>query len=408
MQRRWLLNAALGSLALGFSPVSGQARNDRAARGYIRTNWSKDPYSHGSYSYLAKGSWRRDYVTLGRPVGDRLFFAGEATHPSYNSTVHAALESGQIAAEAVFETDATRIGVIGAGASGLAAAQVLADAGYEVTVLEARDRIGGRVWTSDALGVPLDLGASWIHGVEGNPLADLAEDLGVETRPTADSYVVRGGDGRIIPDHDAPDWLEEVLSVHHSAGAASDEINTWGYWRDADYDGADVILPGGYAQLFEGLVRALDIELGYVVTEVEVTNDHVHVRAEGAPDVTFDAVVVTAPLGVLKSGSIAFSPPLPEPKRAAIAALGMGVLDKVYLLYDQVFWDADVTWIATPETGSARGQFNQWLNLYPYTGAPIIMAFNGAQPARDLAKLSDAEIVERAQNTLVAAYSIRP
>nr|WP_317621425.1 FAD-dependent oxidoreductase [Streptomyces sp. CBMA123] len=53
--------------------------------------------------------------------------------------------------------------VVGAGISGLGTARYLADKGQDVSVLEARERIGGRVWTSQKwAGVPLDLGASWI------------------------------------------------------------------------------------------------------------------------------------------------------------------------------------------------------------------------------------------------------
>ena len=59
--------------------------------------------------------------------------------------------------------------VVGAGMAGLAAARRLADEGVEVTVLEARERIGGRMWTDTSLGVPIDLGAAWIHGTDGNP-----------------------------------------------------------------------------------------------------------------------------------------------------------------------------------------------------------------------------------------------
>ncbi|OLZ65343.1 hypothetical protein AV521_32165 [Streptomyces sp. IMTB 2501] len=65
--------------------------------------------------------------------------------------------------------------VVGAGISGLAAARYLADQGEDVVVLEARDRIGGRIWTSEKWAdMPLDLGASWIHGINNNPIAALA------------------------------------------------------------------------------------------------------------------------------------------------------------------------------------------------------------------------------------------
>ncbi|MEM8702683.1 MAG: FAD-dependent oxidoreductase, partial [Pseudomonadota bacterium] len=148
----------------------------------------------------------------------------------------------------------------------------------------------------------------------------------------------------------------------------------------------------------------LDIRFEHVVTRVDVGEDGVRLQDSKGRDTVFDAVIVTVPLGVLKRRAIRFSPPLPRAKTDAIARLGMGTLDKVYLRYEDVFWDTDVTWILTPENGLPEGQFNQWLNLYRYTGAPVIVAFNGAEPARDLAALPDAEIVERAHRTLERAY----
>lgn len=66
--------------------------------------------------------------------------------------------------------------VIGAGMAGLAAAKTLSQAGHQVTLLEGRERLGGRTWTSEQWpDAPVDLGASWIHGVEGNPLTELAK-----------------------------------------------------------------------------------------------------------------------------------------------------------------------------------------------------------------------------------------
>ena len=75
--------------------------------------------------------------------------------------------------------------VIGAGVSGLAAARQLAENGRRVTVLEGRDRIGGRVWTSTLWpDTPLDLGASWIHGIDGNPVYDIARQINARTAVT--------------------------------------------------------------------------------------------------------------------------------------------------------------------------------------------------------------------------------
>ena len=405
MNRRAFLSTSISTMAGGFLPLSAVGQGKRAPAGYIRTNWSRDPFSLGSYSYVAKGARRRDHVALGAPVADRLFFAGEATHPDYNGTVHAAYESGLIAAEAVYDTtDAESVAVIGAGVSGLAAAFWLSEEGYDVTVLEARNRIGGRVWTDRRLGVPLDLGASWIHGTDGNPLTDLAQAQGVRTVATDESFIARGGDGREMTDAETPGWLENVLSVQHTFGADTKDINARAYWSDVDYGGEEVIFPGGYDWLFKEASAALDIHFGHDLKRVDVDEDSVHLSDSKGRGASFDAVILTVPLSVLKQGSITFAPQLPRRKLDAIARLGMGTLDKVYLRYDDVFWDRDVTWIATPENDLPHGQFNQWLNLYPYTGQPVIMAFNGAQPARDLAGLPDAEVINRAHQTLTKAY----
>jgi phytoene dehydrogenase-like protein len=77
-----------------------------------------------------------------------------------------------------------KIIVVGAGIAGIAAARMLADSGYDVTVLEARSVLGGRIRTDDTLGVPVDLGASFIHGTRGNPLVELANRFNLETYNT--------------------------------------------------------------------------------------------------------------------------------------------------------------------------------------------------------------------------------
>ena len=69
--------------------------------------------------------------------------------------------------------------VIGAGMAGLAAARALHDAGLQVIVLEARDRVGGRTYTADVGPARVDLGGAWIHGDRGNPVAELARARGL-------------------------------------------------------------------------------------------------------------------------------------------------------------------------------------------------------------------------------------
>jgi NADPH-dependent 2,4-dienoyl-CoA reductase/sulfur reductase-like enzyme len=70
--------------------------------------------------------------------------------------------------------------VVGAGMAGLVAARLLNDTGFPVVVLEARERLGGRIWTDTSMGVPCDLGASWIHGANKNSLTSWSRSLGIE------------------------------------------------------------------------------------------------------------------------------------------------------------------------------------------------------------------------------------
>ena len=86
--------------------------------------------------------------------------------------------------------------VVGAGIAGLRATEVLVAAGRRVIVLEARDRLGGRIYTDRSWGVPVELGASWIHGVTNNPIAALAAAEGITTQAFDYDAIVYGPDGR--------------------------------------------------------------------------------------------------------------------------------------------------------------------------------------------------------------------
>jgi len=76
-----------------------------------------------------------------------------------------------------------RVLVIGAGIAGLTVANALAHAAVDCVVLEARNRIGGRLYTGDLGGSPVDFGGSWIHHPEGNPIRRFAQLDGIECRP---------------------------------------------------------------------------------------------------------------------------------------------------------------------------------------------------------------------------------
>lgn len=419
---------------------------------WVVTRWRADPFAGGSYSFLAVGSSPEDRRALAAPVGDRVFFAGEANSLANPATAHGALESGRAAAAAVNEVadDGARVVVVGAGMAGLGAARALHDLGYDVTVVEGRERLGGRTFTDDSLGLPLDVGASWIHGVDGNPLSALADELGVARGPSTDwdNEIEYAPDGAELTDalyaaadealdavltyaaeqseqreEDAPlrDVVEEALadldldddvevvtrhylttSIEHEYSGSLEQLSTWWWDEGEGYPGEDELLPGGYVGLVDGLADGLDIRTGMAVQRITTDGEEVTAESE---DGSFgaDHVVVTLPLGVLKAGTVAFDPPLPEDKATAIERLGMGLLDKVYLRFPEVFWDADADAIgwASPD---ADGRWAEWLNVAKVTGEPILLGFNAAAYAEQVEAMSDEEVVADAMAVLRTIY----
>lgn len=334
--------------------------------------------------------------------------------------------------------------VLGAGIAGLAAARTLTDKGLNVIVLEARNRVGGRMWTDSSLGLPLDLGASWIHGVNGNPITKLAKQFGVTTVPTDDeNSMMFHADGSEMTD---AEWAEmealfeeiyaevaemqedtendmslqeafdEVLAGHDLSeeelrglnyyaylgtaleyGADPKDLSLWEWDQDEEFDGEEVIFPGGYNQITDGLAKGLDIRLGTVVNTVRYGGDGVEVETSAGRFMA-DKAVVTFPLGVLKQATVKFEPPLPESKQAAIDRLAMGVLNKVYLKFPEIFWDEDVQTISY--VGEELGEWGDWLSFVPFTGEPVLMAFHGGDKGFALEDMSDDEIREGAMKTL--------
>lgn len=333
--------------------------------------------------------------------------------------------------------------VVGAGVAGLAAARALVLAGQDVVVLEARDRIGGRTWTDAALGVPVDLGASWIHGVDGNPLWELASAFGMDTVEfTVGSFQF---DGRPIAWHDpagarvadaaAASFVDDLRTVDRLldgavataapgvtyADAGETVLSSLGWSGDraarvreylahrsedlcgapvADLDahgleeehvaGDEVVFPGGYGQYAAALAEGLDVRTDVVVTEVDQNDERVLVTTADGSEYCAAQVIVTVPLGVLQAGDVTFSPPLSPPLLGAMDRLGFGVYDKVFLRFPTRFWGSD--WVIRQQ-GSAGVDWHSWYDMSRATGEPVLAALVGGAGARRLEQLSDDAIV---------------
>ncbi|QHC23012.1 NAD(P)-binding protein [Streptomyces sp. GS7] len=245
-----------------------------------------------------------------------------------------------------------------------------------MSVLEARDRIGGRIWTSQQWsGVPLDLGASWIHGIDENPITDLAKKAGAKT---------------VVTDLDsATDYLADGREIE---GAQAQALQRWqeatakalsSFQKEDDEDAS-------IRSVVQNALGWSDLSNSVTVTT--------HKGAFQA-----DHVVVTLPLGVLQSGAVTFGPGLPQPKTTAVSKLGMGVLNKCYLRFPKVFW-ADTGWLEYVPDVDEYGRWAQWVNVARLTGQPALLGFNAADFGRTIGSWSATEIVDSAMSTLKTIY----
>ena len=337
--------------------------------------------------------------------------------------------------------------VIGSGISGLAAARNLSEASFNVIVLESRDRIGGRIHTDYSFGCPVDMGASWLHGVSNdNPLAPIIRRLGLTLYRTS-------GDDSILYDHDLESYglydmhgnkippqlvtqvgdafkriLQETekirdetandMSVLQGISIVLDrhpelrqegiayEVLQWYICRmeawfavdanlislkcwdqDECLSGGHGLMVQGYEPVIRTIAKDMDIRLNHRVTKVSRTsNNKVIVEVEGGTNFVADAVIVTVPIGVLKANLIQFEPELPQWKTSAISDLGVGNENKIALRFENVFWpNVEFLGMVAP-TSYSCGYF---LNLHKATGHPVLVYMAAGNLAKDLEKLSD-------------------
>lgn len=369
---------------------------------------------------------------------------------SFRKTKATAAFFDGVPASAAHEVDGKVI-VIGAGAAGLSAARVLQDQGCEVVILEGRDRVGGRTNTITVGDALVDEGANWIHNGPANPLYQLAAGAGLEAsrddlvNPFALTIFDKVSGRGVHPSKIMYPFLraglvlykyskEKLAAVHDEVSLAERLDGEVGrvrgktnrrYFRtlmrtfvdlaaakDAgeldpkafvlnpvDVTASDYVIAGGFRGVVERVAEGLDIRLGETVESIGYNDRGVSVATTNG---THDGshVIVTVPLGVLKAHTINFDPPLPAAKLAAIDNVGMGVVEKIIMTFDQSFWRSKP---AKPRSlfymSDVLGDFPAFVDSTSSAGCPTLVAFLAGQQAKDMAQ--DAQpFIERAGDVL--------
>jgi monoamine oxidase len=355
-------------------------------------------------------------------------------------------------------TSKTDVVVIGAGAAGLAAARALGEHGIDVVVLEARERIGGRIFTQRDLGtaVPIELGAEFIHGsapeVE-ETLRDAASAscdisghrwrvIGDRLRLADDFWtrlerVMRRLDAKRTPDRSFEDFLNakpggrrladerklarQFVQGFHAADVAriSERALADGGRPDGDVRERRIgRVLDGYDRVVEWLASPLGdrIRRSAMATRIRWGPGNVSVEArhpDGRSRTTLEAraAIIAIPVSVLSGapgdvGTIEFDPEI-RAKRPALERIAMGSVVRIVLRLTERFWASE--WFAkqvgTQELDTmsflltSDENFPTWWTVYPVR-APVIVGWNGGPGARALSQLASEEIEDVAIGSL--------
>lgn len=351
--------------------------------------------------------------------------------------------------------------ILGAGAAGLSAAVDLAQAGLKVTILEARDRIGGRIFTNhDAVcDAPVELGAEFIHGRPQEIWKQLRKHHIPARELKGEQWCVQEGKlcecdffskvdkileklddhgqdqsfleflERCCPENDpkqqeAKTWARSYVTGFHAADPALISVHSLvrGSRADQEIDGDRPFrMEGGYQTLIEILRRPLNranvsIELNTRAQSVRWDQAEAEVTALDEADQAFaftaPRILITLPLGVLQAkpddkGALRFSPELPNEKLQALDQLAMGKVVRLSLRFRHRFWEKLRPWHSARSKNLSRMQFllsqedwfPTWWTALPEKW-PIITGWAPFHCGERLSGQRETFLVEKALETL--------
>jgi len=297
--------------------------------------------------------------------------------------------------------------IVGGGAAGIGAARRLAAHGKATLLLEASSRLGGRAFTQDLGGYPLDLGCEWLHSGDRNAWAGIAEASGFPVDrgdpPWAQAHpgIARDEDNEEAAGKAFGDWEERLREVAKGSDRASDALEPGGQWNAyvraiagfmsgvaperisaTDYlayddasTGKNWNLPLGYGTLVAtSLPSSTALRLATPAERIDLTEDGVVVTTR-AGIVRAKAAILTVSTAVLAGDAIRL-PPGTEPWREAAAALPLGRNEKVFLeIGRDTAFEAD-----SHAYGNLRDARSASYSIRP-NGWPVIEAFLGGEGA---------------------------
>jgi len=371
------------------------------------------------------------------PIDRRAFMASTAA-------TAAALSTGLTAENARAQVAGGTVIVIGAGPAGLAAASSLRDKGFNVTVLEARARIGGRVWTDRAtLGYANDMGAGWIHGsTAAHPVTQIAEACGVTTYNTNDNslqlFGLNGEDvttaqsavntliaGTVIPqiatnvNNLATDptlstaigqvnasYLTDPAHIYawssnyeFDYGGPIEELSAQWWQSGSKFQGQERLFPTGYDAIPRYMAVGLDIRLNQTVTAIDYSGADVRVTTASGT-LTAKYCVCTVPLGVLKRNAITFTPALPANMQDAISRVKVGYVNKVFCDFETAFWPTETQYFGAYTNQANKGMLNYWLSYRTFSSINCLVGLAIGNAGRTIEGLSNAGITDQVTSRL--------